>query len=57
MSAQIIDGAAIAAKIRDALTTQVAEMIARGLSPQLAVLLVGDDPASASYVRGKERAG
>lgn len=57
MPAQIIDGAAIAAKIRDALTTQVAEMITRGLSPQLAVLLVGDDPASASYVRGKERAG
>ena len=57
MTATIIDGAAIAAGIRDALTRQVDEMIGRGLHPHLAVLLVGDDPASASYVRGKQRAG
>ena len=57
MTATIIDGAAIAAGIRDALTRQVDEMIGRGLLPHLAVLLVGDDPASASYVRGKQRAG
>ncbi len=57
MTATIIDGAAIAAGIREALSRQVEDMIARGLLPHLAVLLVGDDPASASYVRGKERAG
>ena len=57
MTATIIDGAAIADGIREALSRQVEDMIARGLLPHLAVLLVGDDPASASYVRGKERAG
>ena len=57
MTATIIDGAAIAAGIRDALTRQVADMIGRGLLPHLAVILVGDNPASASYVRSKVRAG
>ncbi len=57
MTASIIDGAAIAAGIRDALARQVEDMIADGLLPHLAVLLVGDDAASASYVRGKRRAG
>lgn len=57
MTATIIDGAAIAAGIREALTRQVEDMIARGLLPHLAVILVGDNPASASYVRGKQRAG
>ncbi len=57
MSATIIDGAAVAAGIREALARQVEDMVAQGLLPHLAVLLVGDDPASASYVRGKRRAG
>ncbi len=57
MTATIIDGAAIAGGIREALTRQVDDMIAGGLLPHLAVLLVGDDPASASYVRSKVRAG
>jgi len=57
MSATTIDGASIARGIREALTRQVEDMIARGLLPHLAVLLVGDDPASASYVRSKHRAG
>ncbi len=57
MTASIIDGAAIAAGIRAALARQVEEMNLRGLLPQLAVILVGDNPASASYVRGKQRAG
>lgn len=57
MTATIIDGAAIAAGIREALTRQVDDMIVGGLLPHLAVLLVGDDAASASYVRGKVRAG
>ena len=57
MTATIIDGAAIAAGIREALTRQVEDMIAGGLLPHLAVILVGDNPASASYVRGKQQAG
>ncbi|MYE05725.1 MAG: bifunctional 5,10-methylene-tetrahydrofolate dehydrogenase/5,10-methylene-tetrahydrofolate cyclohydrolase [Chloroflexi bacterium] len=57
MTATIIDGAAIAAGIREALTRQVKDMIAGGLLPHLAVILVGDNPASASYVTGKQRAG
>ena len=57
MSATIIDGAAIAAGIREALARQVEDMIASGLLPHLAVILAGDDPSSASYVRGKQRAG
>ncbi|MDE2968020.1 MAG: bifunctional 5,10-methylene-tetrahydrofolate dehydrogenase/5,10-methylene-tetrahydrofolate cyclohydrolase [Chloroflexota bacterium] len=57
MTATIIDGAAIAAGIREALTRQVEDMIAGGLLPHLAVILVGDNPASASYVTGKQRAG
>ena len=57
MTATIIDGAAIAAGIREALARQVEDMIVGGLMPHLAVLLVGDNPASASYVRGKQKAG
>ncbi len=57
MAAQIIDGAQIAAGIRGSLAEQTQRMLADGLMPRLGVLLVGDNPASASYVRGKERAG
>ena len=57
MAAEIIDGAQIAAGIRASLAEQTQRMLLDGLLPQLGVLLVGDDPASASYVRGKERAG
>ncbi len=53
MSARIIDGKAIAAAMR----TQLAEKIALlPFRPGLAVVLVGDDPASAVYVRSKDRA-
>ena len=53
MSAQIIDGAAIAKRLRQ----QVAERaLALGRRPGLAVILVGDDPASAVYVRNKVKA-
>ena len=57
MVAEIIDGAEIAAGIRVSLAEQTQRMLLDGVLPQLGVLLVGDDPASASYVRGKERAG
>ena len=57
MAAQLIDGTKIAAGIRASLTTQTQGLRREGLMPQLGVLLVGESPASASYVRGKERAG
>src|SRR5208282_3289171 len=53
MTAMIIDGRAVAAALRARLTQQVAALPFR---PGLAVVLVGDDPASAVYVRTKDRA-
>jgi methylenetetrahydrofolate dehydrogenase (NADP+)/methenyltetrahydrofolate cyclohydrolase len=50
---KIIDGKAISAQIREDLKKQVSELAAQGLVPGLAVILVGDDPASAVYVRNK----
>jgi methylenetetrahydrofolate dehydrogenase (NADP+)/methenyltetrahydrofolate cyclohydrolase len=56
MSAQIIDGKAIAAEIRQEIKSTVSEMVAVGRRrPGLAVVLVGEDPASQVYVRNKER--
>ncbi len=56
MSAQILDGKAIAAEIRQEVTSTVADMVSVGRRPPgLAVVLVGDDPASQVYVRNKER--
>jgi len=56
MSCQIIDGKAIAAKIRKSLTRRVAEVGQQGVAPGLAVILVGEDPASKVYVSHKEKA-
>jgi methylenetetrahydrofolate dehydrogenase (NADP+) / methenyltetrahydrofolate cyclohydrolase len=57
MSATIIDGKAIAAKLREQLATEVAAFTDRsGITPHLAAVLVGEDPASAVYVRNKQRA-
>ncbi len=56
MAANIIDGKAIAQDIRAELKTRTAELHGRGIVPGLGVLLVGDDPASRSYVTAKERA-
>lgn len=55
MSAQIIDGKQVAADMRAELTAKVAEMKTKGVTPGLAVVLVGQDPASQSYVTAKER--
>ena len=52
----IIDGSAIARAIREELTKEVAVLARRGLVPGLAVVLVGEDPASQVYVRAKGRA-
>ena len=54
--AKIIDGKAISASIREEIKTEVAERVANGLSrPGLAVIIVGEDPASQVYVRNKKR--
>jgi methylenetetrahydrofolate dehydrogenase (NADP+) / methenyltetrahydrofolate cyclohydrolase len=53
MSAQLIDGNALAAKIKIEVKNQVAVLMGRGLQPGLAVVLVGDDPASQVYVNHK----
>jgi len=55
-SARLIDGKALAAQVRDALRSRVAALTAAGVRPGLAVVLVGDDPASAVYVRNKIKA-
>jgi methylenetetrahydrofolate dehydrogenase (NADP+)/methenyltetrahydrofolate cyclohydrolase len=56
MTAQLIDGKAIAAKVRAELKDDVAAMIARvGRPPGIAVVRVGDDPASKVYVTSKEK--
>ena len=54
MTAQIIDGKAFAAKVRAEVAQHVAQMkAAHGITPGLAVVLVGEDPASQVYVRSK----
>ncbi len=53
MTARILDGKALATEIRSALAARVERLTAAGQQPGLAVILVGDDPASAIYVRNK----
>jgi methylenetetrahydrofolate dehydrogenase (NADP+) / methenyltetrahydrofolate cyclohydrolase len=56
MTARLIDGVALSRTIRSELGTRAAALAARGRRPGLAVILVGDDPASAVYVRNKVKA-
>ena len=56
MSAQILDGKALAAEIRSEVKTQIAALAEKGVSTALAVILVGDDSASQVYVRNKIKA-
>jgi methylenetetrahydrofolate dehydrogenase (NADP+)/methenyltetrahydrofolate cyclohydrolase len=53
MSGRIIDGVALAAKIREEVAVRAAALIATGTKPGLAVVLVGSDPASQVYVKNK----
>jgi len=53
MTAQLIDGKAIAAQVQAEVAERVAALKARGITPGLAAVLVGDDPASISYVTSK----
>ncbi len=55
MTAQIIDGTAIAKSIRDEVAQRTAACVAAGVTPGLAAVLVGEDPASISYVTSKTK--
>jgi len=55
MSAQILDGKALASSIKSTLAQRTAALKARGITPGLGTVLVGDDPGSLSYVSGKHR--
>ncbi|WP_294568458.1 bifunctional methylenetetrahydrofolate dehydrogenase/methenyltetrahydrofolate cyclohydrolase [uncultured Arthrobacter sp.] len=54
-TARVLDGKATAAAIKDELAVRVRGLAARGVQPGLGTVLVGDDPASKSYVAGKHR--
>lgn len=56
MGATIIDGKAIAAEIRAEVAVKVKKLKENGITPCLAVILVGENPASVSYVTGKQKA-
>ena len=56
MPAEIIDGAAVADRVRADVAKAAALLLPKGIVPGLTVVLVGDDPASAVYVRAKEKA-
>ena len=56
MAAKILDGKALAARIRAGLADEARALTARGVQPGLAVVLVGDDQASQRYVRNKTKA-
>ena len=56
MTAQLIDGNALSKQLRAQVATDTAKLVAQGLTPGLAVVLVGDSPASQVYVRNKVKA-
>ena len=53
---KLIDGKALSAQLRSGIKEEVEKVKAKGITPGLAVILVGDDPASQVYVRNKEKA-
>jgi len=54
--AKLIDGKAISAALRSEIAAEVTELKKKGITPGLAVILVGEDPASQTYVRNKQKA-
>ena len=56
MPAELIDGIAIAARVRQRVARETADLKALGVTPGLTAVLVGDDPASSVYVASKEKA-
>ena len=55
MENKIISGKVISAKIKQEVAEEVKELQAKGVNPQLAVIIVGDNPASKTYVKGKHK--
>jgi methylenetetrahydrofolate dehydrogenase (NADP+) / methenyltetrahydrofolate cyclohydrolase len=55
MPARLLDGRALAAELRDGLAARTAVLLARGITPRLRVVMVGEDDASLAYVAGMER--
>ena len=55
MPAQIIDGKLVSAELRESIKQRAATLSEKGITPGLAVIMVGDNPASAVYVRNKEK--
>ncbi|MBI4685005.1 MAG: bifunctional methylenetetrahydrofolate dehydrogenase/methenyltetrahydrofolate cyclohydrolase FolD [Nitrospirae bacterium] len=55
MAAQLIDGKKVAADIREGLKKEIAELKSKGINPGLAVVLIGENPASKKYVSSKEK--
>src|SRR6202162_4525740 len=53
--AKLIDGRAVAEKVYVDLRREIAELKSKGITPGLAVVLVGDNPASRAYVRSKDK--
>ncbi|MFC7320836.1 bifunctional methylenetetrahydrofolate dehydrogenase/methenyltetrahydrofolate cyclohydrolase FolD [Halobacillus campisalis] len=56
MSAEVIYGKQLAETIRQEMKEEVAQLSEQGIHPKLVVIIVGEDPASQSYVKGKQRA-
>src|SRR5438093_2430947 len=56
MTAQILDGKAASAAVKDDLAVRTQALAARGVVPGLATVLIGDDPGSHAYVGGKHKA-
>lgn len=54
--ANLIDGKAVSASVRAQVAQETQELIAKGVTPGLAVVIVGDDPASRTYVNNKKKA-
>ena len=54
--AKIIDGKAVAARVRADVAAETAQLREKGIVPGLAVIIVGDDPASRVYVNNKKKA-
>ena len=56
MTAQLIDGIALSKQLREQVASRTQALRQRGIQPGLAVILVGDNPASQVYVRNKVKA-
>jgi methylenetetrahydrofolate dehydrogenase (NADP+)/methenyltetrahydrofolate cyclohydrolase len=57
MPAKILDGRALAAELREGLSTRALGLRERGIQPRLLVVVVGEDPSNAAYIRGMQKLG